>query len=408
MENNHEKVYKMNFALFFHLFFEDARKAGYTVPTIINSIFDDESIPTTTASSYKTGGAPLPDVLVAICNSNTNEDLSNRFESILTGKKKNDRRPFNEQVCRRILDNCTANICSLIKLAKSNRFTFKNSLILSSLEDDSLSIYNKIANLFIESLPMTAAEKSLTETRIDETVLELISGKYIHSKSLHFPTCYCNLYNIYYFSEHYENEVHCGLLRIYVDEEGQSLARYIYGLTSEDKLTNEHLLNAINASTNTESRNHFENYLKTITLGYEKRVFLMNGFVDSTDFNYYLKINLTGVGNRSNDAQTLYLNLSRVSKISTQRVAYHGGLGFIIAAPHKTSPKIRVHRIGVADVNIPISLDNPILRNILTLNPTSKHRLQVQMDDDREFWNFLLKCEAEAHRKKTTAKSNID
>lgn len=387
--------FKMDFGLFFRLFFEKAFKNGYTVPSIICAIFD-EKINDGDASSYKTGSKGIPYARAESARDLTNAQIADRFQNILTGKKRQNGIMFDETIYREILESCASNIISLTKLAKLNILSFRNPQLVSTLEDDSINLFSKIAYLFSESLPLRDEKYISRSDQYYKEILDVIYGDYFPSMARQLPDCYCNCYNIYYFSEHYEDEVHCGLLRIYKGDNNRPLARFIYGLTSCDKMQNESLLNALNASNTTEAKMHFEDYLRTISLGYDKRVFMMNGIVDSTDYSYYLKINFTGTGKRSNDFQTLYLNVSRVSQIQSPGYKYHGGLGIIIAAPYKTTPKIRVHRIGVADTGIKISLKDETLKRILQLMPTDKHRLQVQMDDDREFWNFLLKCEAEA------------
>lgn len=376
-----------NFVIFYRLFCEKyVKKCNTTNPIMMGYLLGEKL---SNVSEIKNGNRGIPIATISKINHTSVEELSSRINGILTGKHFGDELEIRVQ--QEIILECKNTIHSLCKLHEDGILNFHDATLVKYLDADDIDMSLKLAYLFAESLK---TEFHIESQDYYDELINIINGKYFTNSGRRLPERYYGTYTIYYYSNHYENEIHCGLLRIFADSKGNDAARMIYGLNSIEKLKDPLIRNALNAQTSTEANTHFEEFLNKYMYRYDKRCHLMNGEVISSDYRYYMEIKLKGNGSRSEIMQTLCLNLTRAADNINKAFNYRGGLGLMMVTPHRSTPKVRVYKVGVADENIPINLNDKTLKKLLKLKPNVFQRVQVQKDDDSSWWDYILKCEA--------------
>ena len=76
----------------------------------------------------------------------------------------------------------------------------------------------------------------------------------------------------------------------------------------------------------------------------------------------------------------------------------------MVVSPHRSSQKLRAYRMGLSDIELDIN--NPQLQQMLDPNPTKYHRIQIQLDDDSEWFDLRAKMEAESLKESTSHNYN--
>lgn len=318
--------------------------------------------------------------------------LSKRMESIISGERFFPENPIENIESQK--KYCNESIFSLSKLAEIGELSFYNVYFEKVLQADDIETYEKVALLFKQALSVQPHKKFLPAQEREWNIIKKVCGRYTPVTNRKVPERYYGLYRIYYYSDHYPNEIHCGLLKIFIDSMNNTRARMIYGLNSIDKLNTSEIRRIMEINSVVDALEAFTNYKNTITYHYDRDFHLMTGTISSTDYKYYLKIDFSEVGAKSNNSQTLYLNLSRVSDVISEDNNYCGGLGLMVAAPHSPTPKIRTYKVGVASDPIPLSLTDPELKELLQLFPNDNEGIQIQTNDDSKWWHYILKREA--------------
>lgn len=389
------KAHIFDFPVFYTCFLDSiANRYGLPEYEIMNHLFDGQangSFNSTTASQNKTGQRPISKKQKEKLKAAPDGELKKRFEYLINLDI------FNEREHNSCIADIQSRFCTFYEAARNEDILILNpqkNFIMASLSSSDYNIYEMLSELLLLSLEVSSPKKRLEDFK---DLSNLMSGEFTRlseDKSSNSLERYIGLYYIYYYSAHYENDVHCGLLRIFSDKPKHYSARLIFGLNSISKLSDSLLLNSINADDSTQAKILFDQYQSSYKLRYDARFYLFNGVVSAND--YYLNIDFIGTGTKADHRQTLILNITRAAAYKSTS-SYKGGLGLVMVSPNRSTPKIRVFRMGVSDVLI--SLDNPKLKELLKLVPNNKQRVEVQKDDDSSWWDFMLQCEAQDVKK---------
>ncbi|MBQ0066525.1 MAG: hypothetical protein KBT48_12245 [Firmicutes bacterium] len=380
---------KFDFAVFYSTLIEGAITLhNKKQPEIINTLLYGESFNGTSdtyASDYKRGERQIPQSVVDTLLSTDKKKIVQKFYNLMNTN--------NEQQNRMCAAEIEDRIFAFRKLVKAD-------IIYSDSPTQNINAcfrsgdnYEILSELFLLSLTSKIEKRNKTELN---KIKSILSGDYqelAKAEDKSFDR-FIGLYYIYNYSSHYVDTVDCGYLRIFKDANNTLSARLILGINEIERLDDELLLKAVNCDDNYEAKQLLEEYRSQFEYRYDTRFAMLNGTVYGNQ--YYLSIELRGIGNKSEHHYTLELNITRAYRFKRES-QYKGGLGIMVKSPHASIPKIRIFRMGVSDVKI--DLENKELKELLKLYPTSKQHLEVQKDDDTEWWDFILACEKKANKK---------
>lgn len=348
-------------------------------------------------SNYTSGKGrhPIPRKKIQfITNIENTEKMEEIFKNILFKLD-----PVDEYIIINCVQDLNKRVNACIKMIQEDKITVgrKSDVVISKLKDidsSNLESGEKIVKKLVVLLRLSVDDVKNLEVLTDgeKSDLDQYIEDYIKNTGVVIHKRFAGTYFVYYYSAHYFNVVHCGLLRIFDSNENGSRARLIIGINNIDKLDDEFIKKTIEANDDREAISFFENYKATCKLRYNQRVYLLTG--SGTASNYLMKFDFSGTGEESFDWQTLYLNISRIVG-SNKDNKYKGGLGLMVVVPHRATPKIRAYRMGVADIKI--ELTNERMHEILKLKPDQTNRIQINKDDDSEWWNFILEEEAKLY-----------
>ena len=205
-------------------------------------------------------------------------------------------------------------------------------------------------------------------------------------------------YYIYYFSDHYKKEIHCGKLRITFNETTQKcLARMVIGIRNPSILEQESFSNIFSSSTDEETQSYqqFKEYKKDLHLQIDNRCYYYEGSVDVTDMIFRLKLH--GSEHRLEHKQDVNFCIKRIRNtidLNTRKTKlYNGGIGMVIAYPNKQHRTMRLYRMGIS--RWPIDINNKTIKHILNHSTTDTHRVILSDDDDKRWYDYMLLYEGD-------------
>lgn len=208
-------------------------------------------------------------------------------------------------------------------------------------------------------------------------------------------------YYVYYFSDHYEDEVHFGKLRISYNEKTQKCrVRMIIGFRNSTTLNNKKLKDVFSGSSdgNNLAYKAFKEYKRGLKKELDKRCYYYEGKLEATEMTITLKLN--GSENREGHRQHIIFPIKRINRrldVNTGKTKlYKGGVGLAIAYPNKEHRKLRIYRIGIS--RWPIDINNINVKQSLLHKTTDMNRVILSDDDDKKWYDTMLLYEAQSER----------
>lgn len=197
-------------------------------------------------------------------------------------------------------------------------------------------------------------------------------------------------YYIYYYSDHYKDEIHGGMLRIY-NKEGTSCINMINGIRDYRLLDTADFLDIF--SIDDDSLNKFIKFKDSMQYLIDRRCYYYSGHVAINE-NIF-SMHLSGAEQRSDHNQFALFDLQRVNvgidKGTGNIRKYRGGLGLVISPSNMQHRSIRAYRLGISRWKI--SYNDPELKHLLKHNVTDYERVIVEEDDDRRWYDLMVKYE---------------
>lgn len=197
-------------------------------------------------------------------------------------------------------------------------------------------------------------------------------------------------YYIYYYSDHYKNEIHGGMLGIY-SKEGANHIKMINGIRDTVLLDKKEFLDLF--SKDNDSLEQFVKFKESIPLLIDRRSYYYYGHASIRDNVFTL--NLSGTEHRLDHTQFALFDLQRINAgidKSTGKIReYRGGLGLMVSFPNAQHRSIRAYRIGISRWRI--AYDDPELKILLKQNITDYCRATVVEEDDRRWYDLMVRYE---------------
>ena len=201
---------------------------------------------------------------------------------------------------------------------------------------------------------------------------------------------FCGNYYIYYFSDHYKNEIHGGMIRIYKSE-GSNYIKMINGIRDVKLLASKEFLNLF--SSDTESFDEFIKFKESLPYLIDRRCYYYSGYVSVRETIFSL--HLSGTEQRNEHSQIAIFDLQRVNTGMDKNTGnirkYRGGLGFVISPSNKQHRNIRAYRMGISRWKI--NYDDPELKNLLKHTVTDYERNILTEEDDRRWYDLIVQYE---------------
>ena len=199
-------------------------------------------------------------------------------------------------------------------------------------------------------------------------------------------------YYIYYFSDHYKNEIHGGMIRIYKSaSDGASYIKMVNGIRDEKILARKEFLDLF--STDSESFDQFIAFKESLPQLVDKRCYYYSGQV--TVKENMLSFYLSGTEQRNEHSQIAIFDLQRINvgidKATRNVRKYRGGLGFVIAPSNRQHRYLRAYRMGISCWKI--KYDDPELEILLKHTITDYERNILTEEDDRRWYDLLVRYE---------------
>lgn len=194
-------------------------------------------------------------------------------------------------------------------------------------------------------------------------------------------------YYLYYFSDHYKNEIHGGKLSIYKDNIGPHV-KMIIGIIDQDRLENKTFLEVFKKAE--ESFDLFIKYKDEQKTYLNRRCYYYSG--DVLVDNNLLEFKLNGSENRNTHREYVFFDLKRIITETENTTGnprtYKGGLGIVFAFPNKQHRDMRMLRLGISRWKIDYKDER--LKKILSHRLTSNNRLIVSEEDDRRWFDLMI------------------
>ena len=202
---------------------------------------------------------------------------------------------------------------------------------------------------------------------------------------------------LYYYSDHYEDIIHCGKLRVFYNTNTHKcLCRMVIGIREPDVLESEGFSRIFSSSSDETAQAYemFKEYKKELCYQLDKRCYYYEGSVDVSDM--VLSLKLHGSEHRSDHKQEIIFCIKRIRKtidLKTKKTKkYNGGIGLVVAHPNEQHRTMRLFRIGIS--RWPIDINNKSVKQILSHTYTETHRVILSDDDDKHWYDLMLLYEA--------------
>lgn len=239
-------------------------------------------------------------------------------------------------------------------------------------------------NYNILFFPTLSNENDLKDVRITGMTLKNPAPQ------KHIERFYGNYY-IYYFSDHYKDEVHGGMLRIYNNNESADCIKMVNGIRDEKLLNTNVFLKLF--STDDDSLRQFDKFKDSLPYIVDRRCYYYSGHVSIKDniFSLYL----SGTERRSGHTQFAMFDLQRINvgidKDTGNIREYRGGLGLVVSPSNMQHRCIRAYRMGISRWKI--NHDDPELKILLRHNITDYGRAIIAEEDDRRWYDLMVRYE---------------
>lgn len=397
-----EESCKFDFSVFYKCFIDPIEK---NMPNesgkgkLVRSVLElDPCLSNAQVSNYTLGKSPIPKKIIdKFINKEADEKKRIFIELINQVNDENARVQLNRQLHDRLMR--FSELFDADEIIGTTKYVSRDMSLILSSDDDYIQKITSLLELSIQAQFTTYnnpnTDEGLLKTFFEKMKMPPEKIPYEGLKQKNKITPYVGTYHIYFYSSHYTDTLHTGLIKIYgPNNEGKFEARMIFGINSDTKIHQEEVNKIINVNSNNDAYKLYREYKDSFPYRYDRRFYLYKGRVEISDF--YLIINLEGIEEKRKDHRmNIYLNISRANKYSNIYMdGYKGGLALVVSMPNKSIQKIRSFKMGVS--SRPLNIKCEKLMQMLKLSITANQRIQVQRDDDTEFFDYLLECEAKS------------
>ncbi len=238
-------------------------------------------------------------------------------------------------------------------------------------------LYNQYSLLFTPPLQesLDLKKTKILNMALKNQVLQKITDRFI------------GLYYIYYFSDHYRDEIHGGMLKLY--NHGSSIyAKIVIGIRDISLLDDESFLSLF--STDDDALDSFILFKDSLQYYIDKRCYYYSGH--ATINKTLLTLHMTGTEQRHDHTHIAMFDLQRISAGIDRKTGnirnYKGGLGIVVSPPNSHHRSMRIYRMGISRWKI--DYNNPELRTLLKHNITDYNRVTVTEDNDRRWFDLMV------------------
>lgn len=292
---------------------------------------------------------------------------------------------FNINCILEVLNCTTSTIYTHYEDFPIDRNTLKRHLNVDKRRKnpsaDYLEILFKFYNKHFE--PKLSAWKVLGNTHLVDINLSLEQTDVLR---------YIGEYRLYYLSNHYEDEVHGGKMKVF-SKNGGIFARMVIGIQDESQYENKNLMQAFSQSDGEKARAAFAQYRKELLTRKRKRCYFYEGNVSIIN-DLTVMIEFKGIEHHNTHRQTFLLNVKRKTPNKDGKPKTHkyiGGMALVLATPNEDHPQIRSYRAGISSV--PLKLDDSRIVELLKLKVNEFGRITIAPEDDGKWYDLILDVE---------------
>lgn len=211
----------------------------------------------------------------------------------------------------------------------------------------------------------------------------------INNINIDFLKLFCNTYNVYYYSAHGPEEIHFGLLRLFI--EGESIrAKLVIGIPKTEYLHDPELNNVFKSNSN--SFEQFKSYRKNRKRLEDRYCYYYYGTAEISAQMLILTMYGRDRNNRANDHKLkVLINIRKIIKRQMEKAdnkPYWGGIGTALSMPNEKHMSLRIYRMGLSEWELP-NEGIELVRALLRHNHAENHRIVMTEEDDRA-WMYVL------------------